>query len=61
MNTDEDTKAQALILAGIFVLVAIIIGGFAYIGFTSGNIPLGILSTLGEGAWFFAGRYIIGG
>ncbi|MBN1861632.1 MAG: hypothetical protein JW840_09255 [Candidatus Thermoplasmatota archaeon] len=54
-----DENAQGLILAAIFVLVAIGLGGLAIWGVMNLNIVASVFGIFGEVAWFFAGKYII--
>gem|GEM_PF-4184643 len=54
-----DETAQGLILAFIFVLVAIGLGGLAVWGFMTINIIAIVIGMIGLVAWFFAGRYLL--
>lgn len=54
-----DNKAQGLLLAGIFVLVAIGLGGLAVWGAFNFNLIALVIGIIGVVAWFFAGRHIL--
>jgi hypothetical protein len=59
MSRKNKEDAQGLILALLFVVVAVAIGAIALWGFMNLNFPVGILGSIGEVAWFFGGRYIL--
>ncbi len=54
-----DETAQGLILAAIFVLVAIGLGELAVWGFIALNIVAIVIGVIGFAAWFFAGKYVL--
>ena len=59
MEKIRPEEAQGLILALLFVFIAIVIGGIALWGFLNLNIPVAVLGSIGEVAWFFGGKHII--
>ena len=54
-----DESGQGLILAVIFVLVAIGLGGLAAWGVINLNLAASVIGIIGEVGWFFAGKYIL--
>ena len=52
-------KGQGLILALIFLLGAVSLGGLAYWGFVAQNALAIVIGVVGVIAWFFAGRFIL--
>ena len=53
-------EAQALILALVFVGVAILFGGIAYVGFVNLNFLVAFIGCIAEVAWFWAAIHILG-
>ena len=59
MKRKKKEEAQGVILALLFVFIAVVIGAIALWGFMNLNFPVGILGSIGEVAWFFGGKHII--